>query len=487
MESKERLQEAILATAESYLLRGPRIQYDDTRLCPDYDLPPIYRWQRNLKQPEDYTSQMTGYTNCAAFTYDLYKMALGYDIKYWCTEMLIDGEDMLAYRYYPTGQETEAEKAAIEKVFRDAMEPGDILVIRYGGKSLGNGHAMLYVGGDDFIHSRGKNYWYSGKNEQYEPDGSIQRDKVSTLFDPENRRYAFGCVSFGIIRPLITWKGTLPENTVNRVENLRGILAEKLCSHESSGRTVNPGEKITYSFSITNTNSQAVTLEAENRIPEHCEEAGKLLSWQITVPAGRRETVSYTARVSGDAPAGSCIFSEGKIGGVKFTCPRVYVGRTLTVVEQAALLGTLYSTSALKGMDRINALYDRAFGWEPLPQPEAILKDAFVLHPQSQKSYIRDTGSQYASCTAPGMYGGRSVVEPEEQDPERTRFPKAEQLVTGDVLVYSEEPGFTKCGVSLFAGDTLWNMEGEPETAAAGLERVLSYHHFLILRPSMRQ
>ena len=130
MESKERLQEAILATAESYLLRGPRIQYDDTRLCPDYDLPPIYRWQRNLKQPEDYTSQMTGYTNCAAFTYDLYKMALGYDIKYWCTEMLIDGEDMLAYRYYPTGQETEAEKAAIDKVFRDAMEPGDILVIR---------------------------------------------------------------------------------------------------------------------------------------------------------------------------------------------------------------------------------------------------------------------------------------------------------------------------------------------------------------------
>ena len=68
------LQKAVVLTAESFVIRRERGQYDDTRLI-DSSALAYYRWSAGQRQPEDYTSQFTGYSNCAAFVYDLYRAA----------------------------------------------------------------------------------------------------------------------------------------------------------------------------------------------------------------------------------------------------------------------------------------------------------------------------------------------------------------------------------------------------------------------------
>ena len=71
---------ALISTAESYLMRGDKLQYADTRLGSGYDTE--FRWLPALNIPEDNTSDKSGYTNCAAFTYDVYYHGLGYDLEY---------------------------------------------------------------------------------------------------------------------------------------------------------------------------------------------------------------------------------------------------------------------------------------------------------------------------------------------------------------------------------------------------------------------
>ena len=56
-------------------------------------------------------------------------------------------------------QQLAAEKAAQEKAFYENLQPGDIINIRYS-RSSGGGHAMLYVGNGQIIHSGGGNISY---------------------------------------------------------------------------------------------------------------------------------------------------------------------------------------------------------------------------------------------------------------------------------------------------------------------------------------
>ena len=66
------VEKALIATAESYLLRGDRGQYTD-----DQTSKSIFRWESATRQPEDCTVDQYGYTNCAAFVYDVHWSTLG--------------------------------------------------------------------------------------------------------------------------------------------------------------------------------------------------------------------------------------------------------------------------------------------------------------------------------------------------------------------------------------------------------------------------
>lgn len=531
-------QQAVVETALAYLARGSRIQYADTRLATG-DLVPSqvrYRWERGQKSPEDATSQYYAYTNCAAFTYDVYYHALNQDILSYTTASLIQtGADQMMFKYFPTGKETEEEMAELEQKFRDTLKVGDIIVVRYNGSRKGNGHAMLYVGAEvlenviadknnqaegntvqttaptssvtekeyvyDIIHSGGGNYNYSTFTEKFEQKGSISMTSVDMLFDPISSRYVFSkLLSIGIVRPLNVFDGEVPEESVNRINNLYGIVAEKLSSH-TVGMTVNPGEEITFTFSVENTNANAVTLEVKDTVPSGTAYVsgaetvtGNELSWKLTVPGGETKTVSYTVKVNDDAAYGDVISgASGSVGGVSVSCPQVVVAKSLTADQQNSLLAAVqtYTASELNGTALANAIYTEAFGTKDvLPSTcEALLESVFDAYLGTLDYFTPAADGACAAMLVPTMYGGRYTI-PDfgvEEAVVRTRLPYKHQLMVGDILVASENADGTMLRLFLLMGDTAYDLLNgmAAEDCNACLEKVLGCNRFAVLRPSM--
>jgi hypothetical protein len=235
---------ALIETAKAYLQRGYRQQYDDTSMGANSE----YRWQIGQFAPEDYTSQKWGYLNCAAFTYECYRNALGMDLgsryttnalcKYYLNGGKV-GASEYPYYYSNTLNVSASDRVAEQEKFMSTLVPGDLVVILREG---GYGHVMMYIGNGVLIHSSGSSFGYSSDSETYEPTIRYM-NVLGYLFNPESTNYLFREVAdttnggmrpyietLAIVRPLDSFGGDIPENTQNRVENLVGILAEKLSS-----------------------------------------------------------------------------------------------------------------------------------------------------------------------------------------------------------------------------------------------------------------
>ena len=73
--------EALVTVSKAYLAREIWLQYDCSRLMEDVSgVTKVTRPQYHVNSPEDCTSQNTGYTNCSAFTYDVFWETFGLDI-----------------------------------------------------------------------------------------------------------------------------------------------------------------------------------------------------------------------------------------------------------------------------------------------------------------------------------------------------------------------------------------------------------------------
>ncbi len=128
-------QEAVIVTANAYLMRGEKLQYADTYFGEDaYG---EYRWKAGYFSPEDYTRDSWGYINCAAFTYDVYYQALGYDldsggIKLYTTRDQTDSSEALGIRKYfmlcrSADYYTAEEKERIKEEILDVLQPADMV------------------------------------------------------------------------------------------------------------------------------------------------------------------------------------------------------------------------------------------------------------------------------------------------------------------------------------------------------------------------
>lgn len=509
-------QQALIKTALAYLARGSRIQYDDTRMVGN-----LYRWEHSKRALEDYTSQNTGYTNCAAFAHDVYLSALDYDIETYTTAAMNakTGEDCV-YRYAPSGKETQEEKAAVEAAFRSALKMGDIIVIRYADGE--NGHAMLYVGADvlqgvdayagpdegltcDIIHSTGSSYNYSAATEKFEEYGSIQIMSTHSFFTAGTRRYVFEKLqSIIILRPLSLYEGGVPENTQNRIKNMQGILAEKLSSHPI-GNTVSPGEEITFTFSIANSNDKVVTLEVQDTVPANTtyvsggeKVEGSTLRWTVAVPSKETVTVSYTVKVNANVESGEQILSENStVGGVKVNCPAVWVGGALTAQQQESIVTAVKNCdSSLRGMELANELYAQTFGTTDLLP--GTIKDAFsgIYKPLSLPSYIlnKDSKSTYWDMLAPGLFGGKNVAHTGWEklaylEDIRTRLPHDYNLMAGDLLITEGLTYGSEQKLYLFAGEVLYDLTNPEGITTVPtdeiLEIVIADGRFAVIRPAM--
>ena len=522
-EAMTKYQEAIVKTAEAYLMRGESLQYEDVNFGLTSKTGE-YRWACGQKAPEEYTLDEWGYVNCAVFTYDVYLQALGYALpnKMYTTANLSsysDSNGMRVFRFENTtpGEYTEEFMLEIEREVMQTIQVGEIINVRRKTASGTSGHAMLYVGNGRFIHSGGSSYTsVNGVGyEIYEP--TIRCHKVADyIFNPTSvGGYPFrGADDLGstyvteliLVRPLNKFSGTIPENTVSRVENMDGIKAEKLSSHPSSV-TVNAGEIITFTFSLYNLGDVARTVEIFDKIPEGTtyvsggdRVVGDELYWTVVIPAGERVTVSYSVRVKGDLADGTVIGSrDATVGGVMHRCADVRVKKTLTEAEQNAIIAAIEAIksegTSLTKLELVNEIYRRALGVAPFTSTNAneVIRDgedsvfakSSVTHNGKNLSTLRTDETYYSRMLVDHLYGGMRFYSANKLY-DRTRLLKAHNLIVGDVLIARSSSAEN---VYIYAGDGNLILLNSGVGAAADFtslaERILYYgRDFAVLRPS---
>ena len=505
-------QEAIVAYAHSMLDRKVYIQYDDSVLIDDNAQKTTYRWQRNEWGAEDYNRQFTGYTNCAAFTYDVYYQALDYDILDWSTYKLMNDKEIQVYFHSTTGTETEEEKAKIKEEYLSMLEPGDIVLIRYTGNN--NGHAMLYVGAIEgqgeqmIIHSAtpggGGSYDYDKREDLREVRGSLSYMDAKDLFNEGHSPYFWNSYCFAICRPLKNYDKPIPEKTVNRVKNLQGVYVEKLAT-KTMGQNVNPGEEITYSFEIRNGNKWKMPLEIVSFVPEYTSYVsggdtveGNKLSWSITVPKGETVKLEYTVKVSDDqALIGKKIVDkDSTVGGVNVCAKDVYIGRCLNADETAKMTAAVKAAegSELRGAALVNKIYTDALGRNAIDadSEKAILGDLFVSTGDSEKLLKLNKNGKFFGMIAPGLFGGHYISVSDAFDGLRTRGPQTTQLIAGDILIMSGDVANTEIGMYIYTGEsTVLSLMGDGVKllnmvdTQKELLSTLGHYKFAILRPSL--
>ncbi len=519
LEGMNDAQKALVTTAESYLIRGSRAQYEDTLILGTTSLL-HYRWAVNQRSPEEYTAQNLGFLQCAAFCYEVYRNALD-------LELIYDGKTC----YYTSRFESYADKVLHEKpastgfsqLSREALDqkkaeflntlvPGDIIVYR----TKNNGHAMLYVGNGKVIHSSGSLYAWDEKREVFEPEGTIRMNDVEFLFDEGTGRYIFDKQSYFIVRPLQDFSVTVPEKSKSRMNEMRGVLAEKLSSHPF-GKTANPGDEITFTFSFVNQSQEEKSFPVRDTIPSFTEyisgdfvRQGEALSCNLSLSAGEKKSISYTVKVKHDALFGSSVKSDSFAGEIPLNCPSVQISKTLTPDEQKAVLDaadSLYA-SEKSGLALANEIYQKALGRPAFDTDSAadLMEDLFRYYSDETEQggldarwskvwRSLDRNSKYLSCVVPDLYGGRNVPEGTSSSPltnldwfqaTRTRYVSSSHLIPGDVILVSSNTQNFMPSVMLFTGDALLSLSNytysSPEPK---LSQLVAEKSFVVLRPSM--
>ncbi len=503
-------QEAVIKTGEAFLMRGEKVQYADTSLASNAD----YRWAIEQVSPEDASAINWKYTNCAAFCYDSYYFGLNYKLgggNLYTTANMAANTTMRMFNLprAVTDTYTDEEKATLSAQFVNTLQPGDLMVIR---RSSGSGHVMMYIGNGKMIHSTGSNYNYTYSREYYEP--SIAYGQVQDYFlDPAGANYLFGhpedtatnqSIQICIIRPLSKFTGEIPENTTNRINNLTGVVAQKVASH-TLANTVTAGDTITYTYKIRNTNDKAVTLEIKDTVPANTTYVsggeivnGDELSWTVTVPADESVEVSFTVRVNEGLAKDTLIQSTaGTVGGVKFTTRDITVANTLTAEQQEAIKTATQELIAegttLRDFEFVNAVYERALGVENIFEST----DSLVIATDETDGVFDTTGTtatpywlategKYREMVAPTMYGGRKV-DSNLWDKNRIRLPKPEHMVVGDVLIYRTS---SATNIYFYNGEKFIKLTSTIADDTASAKSRLAYtlavgNYFVVLRPSM--
>lgn len=540
------LEKALIATAESYLLRGDRAQYTDDNAGKS-----LYRWESGVRQPEDYTVDQYGYTNCAAFTYDVHWTTYGYAPKSfnskgnsitlnttanmassaahgWNEDTLTGSNKSTIFHYTPQGVISDEEKAEKTKQICSLLRPGDIICIR---RTTGTGHAMLYVGNGLIIHSSGSNYSNSNQTDTHE--ATIRYRAVMDLFDPSiagKTSYVFSLKSFSILRPQNDTKATLTENATNRMNNMAGIIAEKVSS-TAMGKTVNCGDTVTYTFYIFNTTKKEKQITIKDELSQHttfvsATDGGSctdnVISWNLNVPADTRMPVSYTVQVKDGLETYTKIDgAKATINGVVHKCYDTVIANTLTRNEQQKLVETVTTMQkanpGLAQLALVNRIYKTAFGVNNIFGSN-VSTFAHLLNGKGTNNVgifndsanytdeailvVSDANQSNASkMIAPGLYGGHDVYSsPNSSDlfyrylsladtPLRSRYYRENDLIIGDLLVMKgveKECMYIYIGndtfVSLNAGSLL---ENQSAAALLGYTPSTDWRYTAILRPSM--
>ena len=500
---------AMIAAGDAYVNRGKWIQYDDSRLVAGSVAPsPIYRWSHGnngVQDPENSSELHTLYTNCAAFIHTLYKEAFDFDLGSWTTAQFIERSDMIVYKYNVTGDEDSIKRQTICNQVWELLQPGDLIVYRYGDEK--NGHIMAYVGGDMLVHSTapgGGSFNYTTPKENAEATGSIQYMEVTKLFRESYSRYLFKLSRFAVLRPLQAFKGQIKitEETRNRMQYMQGVVAQLYSTHPYGVSANVRGDEITYTVKLENKNELAIEAAVEISFDKKAQYVsgadrfdGERAFFETIVPAKSTKELKYTVTASSDAKAGDKLTcGVVTVNGVQLKCPDITLKNTLTADQQELIskAASAYAGNRTGAAAVINGIYSDALGVQlNLKDEQTMLESVFDFYGGGETHLIINRSAEFFDLIVDAVYGGRQVVNCQSLT-KRTSVVTPTMLLPGDVLIAAADVKGASCTVYMMLGDNRL-MEVDHSGGARILlsnetedllMKLLAKHAFVLLRPS---
>jgi uncharacterized repeat protein (TIGR01451 family) len=321
------------------------------------------------------------------------------------------------------------------------------------------------------------------------------------LFDSAAPNYIFkedGYITqLGIVRPLDKFSGEIPENTRNRVKNMRGMFAEKLSSVKGYA-SVGVGDEITYTFKIKNFGKEDRELFVSDTLPDGTSFVsggfgldGKGLSATVFLAPRAEAQIFYTVRVT-DGEIGKIRDTGATVCGVKHSTGDIIVRNSLSDGEKAAISASAASlvsdeSASVFGAELANAIYSSA-GVKPILESldlSEVEREIFV----AEEFFVLREESKYAKTIPDGLFGGRALQTQNlysatcKASSARVRLVREHDLMGGDLIMVKNTEDIE---LYLYTGDAIFDLIKKIECEKpykAWLESLIAArHYFVVLR-----
>jgi len=518
---------AMLETAYAFARRGDAIQYSSTELTPIYRYMdgPIRR--TDGFSPEDATQDSYRYTVCSSFFYNLlwdtfrYRFC-GSKLRHPCAVSEVFYKSQTVFEW------TKESGKTVTMAMREMLplvQAGDAFEFAHHNNAAR--HIMLMGENGVMIHSNGANYDWEKAEERWESNGSIRVTSIE-----EFMLHALGELpiqhydSFRLIRIIDAIdpdRFPLTPQAQSRLD-YPGLDIDRRCDRRA-WQNVCPGETITYTLRLRNTNpfrenhrmSQKIfkKLCVEEVLPQGTElvissltsdvryEDGKLC-WTVDIGTEQTVVLQYTVKVKDDMPAGCCIVSEGGHVDNIPTCRIVTpVGKSLSEKEWLAFQ-SLACPDALKNAEICGDgvaqwVYGKVLGKEiTIPTVKELLDAQFTIGKceRDGKTYaalyhkekITDQDRRTCVYKIPQMEGGRTLTCVDGYH--RILELRGENLQAGDVVAIARKLGENTVAAEqilcLGGNMCVWSRDGGfVGVSLPHMDSLFACDYFAVLRPLM--
>ncbi len=484
--------------------------------------------RRNINvSPEEATSQHMLFIDCSSYVNAVIKEAFGINIlPYETTEKSpntanyfeyaitnVDSDDVVGV--WKRADYSFSEDETVMNTVKGLLKVGDILNYR----KADTGHALIYVGEGQFLHSTGDDFNDDSLNpekssegfNQSEPNGTVKLDSWDIVFDKEGERYVFkeNYTGFCILRP--TARGVqVTEETHARMLS-KGLDGEKT-SDIGVNTSLAVGDKITYTVTVENHRDLGYKeVEVKDVLDDNLEFVsgskgvscdGQNVTFKKNVKAGKSFTISWTAKVKDSVKPGTVIVSDKTtVNGVGQAIIKNSVSKYSSAqLEQVASKAKEYASQGktfADPIDMVKQLYKDAlnvnlFDYEDIA---LALDDVF----ESESAELKET--DIVSIIAPDMYGGQTKRAVYTSDKDIIRLITTDNLSVGDVIIAEKNARFDNSVAYVYVGGKqvvscttkdkgevkLLTMADSQYDSAHVLVTIFAYNRYAVLRPSMAE
>lgn len=408
-------------------------------------------------------------------------------------------------------------KTYIRNTIYNTIQVGDIIGYTYRGES--GSHVMMCIskenGNAQFIHSfNGSSYVYDQKRDYLSSHGTVAiwdldyllngegnssalfKSKEYTLDNGTTATYCF-VSQISIIRPLNEIQNDARYNQTSISSQARydhPDLVRMKTASVTSYESVNPGDPITYTISLTNKSttdtygSSKNPISVTDKIPNNtifisctnnCKRSGNSISWSInSIAPSSKVELSFTVKVKNSTSYRTVITSDKTVAdNIKLNTITTAVNKTLSDAYQdnlidgaKALIGEEYSASRYFIQDVYDSLGISWFNYGNVSSSNILLNYFYTKNTDGAVEIVEENGQKvvnkvnvymfdrlnnltysqmnnYQKMYVQGLYGGRytPTTDPLPRSEysnayclnrnDRNKFYDKNTLMIGDVLV----------------------------------------------------